>query len=61
MVERNCHLITRVLVVEDEESFSYALSYHVPPVGHQVAVAGRGHRTRSAYVRSQAPTWCCST
>ena len=40
--ERNCHLMTRVLVVEDEESFSDALSYMLRREGYEVAVAGTG-------------------
>ena len=53
--------MTRVLVVEDEESFRDALSYMLRKEGFEVAVAddraGRARGVRPA----RAPTWCCST
>ena len=51
--------MTRVLVVEDEESFSDAISYMLRKEGFEVAVCATGpdaldtfDRTRSAPVRS---------
>ena len=53
--------MTRILVVEDEESFRDALSYMLRKEGFEVD-AGRD-RTGSASRSSTgtAPTWCCST
>ena len=53
--------MTRVLVVEDEESFSDALSYMLRREGFEVAVAAdRAGRARPSST-GPAPTWCCST
>ena len=54
--------MTRVLVVEDEESFSDALSYMLRREGFEVAVAGTGPDALSEFDRSGAdlvlPTSC---
>ena len=55
------HSVTRVLVVEDEESFSDALSYMLRKEGFEVAVADDRPRRRSTSSTATAPTWCCST
>ena len=52
--------MTRVLVVEDEESFSDALSYMLRKEGFEVSVAATGP-ARSRSSTATAPTWCCST
>ena len=52
--ERNCHLMTRVLVVEDEESFSDALSYMLRREGYEVAVAGNGVEALAMFDRNGA-------
>ena len=52
--------MTRVLVVEDEESFSDAISYMLRKEGFEVAVCATA-RTRSTPSTAPAPTWCCST
>ena len=52
--------MTRVLVVEDEESFSDALSYMLRKEGFEVVVAGPGRR-RSPSSTAAAPTSSCST
>ena len=52
--------MTRVLVVEDEESFSDALSFMLRKEGFEVAVAGDGRR-RWRCSTARAPTSCCST
>ena len=52
--------MTRVLVVEDEDSFSDALSYMLRKEGFEVAVC-RPAPTRSTPSTGPAPTWCCST
>ena len=53
--------MTRILVVEDEESFSDALSFMLRKEGFEVAVADdRPRRARRVRPRA-APTWCCST
>ena len=52
--ERNCHLMTRVLVVEDEESFSDALSYMLRREGYEVAVAGSGVEALAMFDRNGA-------
>ena len=52
--ERNCHLMTRVLVVEDEESFSDALSYMLRREGYEVAVAGSGIDALAMFDRNGA-------
>ena len=53
--------MTRVLVVEDEESFSDALSYMLRKEGFDVAVADERGRTPSTSSTGTAPTSCCST
>ena len=52
--------MTRVLVVEDEESFSDALSYMLRKEGYEVAVAATGPTAIEEFDRA-APTSCCST
>jgi two-component system response regulator RegX3 len=46
--------VTRVLVVEDEESFSDALSYMLRREGFEVAVAADGHEALASFDRSGA-------
>jgi two-component system response regulator RegX3 len=46
--------MTRVLVVEDEESFSDALSYMLRREGYEVEVAGNGHEALQVFERSGA-------
>jgi two-component system response regulator RegX3 len=46
--------VTRVLVVEDEESFSDALSYMLRKEGFEVAVAGTGPEALETFDRSGA-------
>jgi two-component system, OmpR family, response regulator RegX3 len=46
--------VTRVLVVEDEESFSDALSYMLRREGYEVEVAADGHEALTAFERSGA-------
>jgi two-component system response regulator RegX3 len=52
--ERNRPLMTRVLVVEDEESFSDALSYMLRREGYEVAVAGSGVDALAMFDRNGA-------
>ena len=52
--------MTRVLVVEDEESYSDALAYMLRKEGFEVSVADTG-RTPSPSSTGPAPTSCCST
>ena len=53
--------MTRVLVVEDEESYSDALAYMLRKEGFEVAIAGdRPGRARPSST-APAPTSCCST
>ena len=52
--ERNRHLMTRVLVVEDEESFSDALSYMLRREGYEVAVAPNGVDALAMFDRNGA-------
>ena len=52
--------MTRILVVEDEVSFSDPLSYLLSKEGFEVAVAENGHEALTAFDRT-APTSCCST
>ena len=53
--------MTRVLVVEDEESFSDALSFMLRKEGFEVGIAVDRHRRRRAVRPDTAPTSCCST
>ena len=53
--------MTRVLVVEDEESFSDALSYMLRKEGFEVADRRDRARRAGASSTATAPTWCCST
>jgi two-component system response regulator RegX3 len=46
--------VSRVLVVEDEESFSDALSYMLRREGFEVAVAANGHEALATFERSGA-------
>jgi two-component system response regulator RegX3 len=46
--------VTRVLVVEDEESFSDALTYMLRKEGYEVAVASNGNEALSEFDRSGA-------
>jgi two-component system response regulator RegX3 len=46
--------MTRVLVVEDEESFSDALSYMLRREGYEVEVAANGHEALQTFDRSGA-------
>jgi hypothetical protein len=50
--------MTRVLLVEDEESFSDARSYLRRKVGFQVAVCPAGPDALAMFGRDGA-TWCC--
>jgi two-component system response regulator RegX3 len=52
--ERIRPLMTRVLVVEDEESFSDALSYMLRREGYEVAVAGSGLDALAMFDRNGA-------
>ena len=52
--------MTRVLVVEDEESYSEALAYMLRKEGFEVAIAADGN-TPSPSSTATAPTSCCST
>ena len=52
--------VTRILVVEDEESFSDALSYMLRREGFEVASPAPGPR-RSPSSTAPVPTWSCST
>ena len=54
--------MTLVLIVEDEESISDALSYLLRKEGFQVAICPRGPaRMRWRPSTATGPTWCCST
>ena len=53
--------VTRVLVVEDEESYSDALAYMLRKEGFEVAVAEHRRRRRWRSSSATAPTSCCST
>ena len=46
--------MTRILVVEDEESFSDPLSYLLRREGYEVAVAADGHQALAEFERSGA-------
>ena len=52
--------MTRVLVVEDEESYSDPLAYMLRKEGFDVALAATGP-ARSRSSPATAPTSCCST
>ena len=52
--------MTHVLVVEDEESISDALSYLLRKEGYDVTVAADGDTALTEFDRS-GPTSCCST
>ena len=54
-------LMTRVLVVEDEESFSDALSYMLRREGFEAVVAASGTGRAGRVRPRRAPTSCCST
>ena len=53
--------MTRVLVVEDEESISDPLSYLLRQEGFEVAVAATGPGRARRSSTAAAPTSCCST
>ena len=53
--------MTRVLVVEDEESYSDALAYMLRKEGFEVAIAADRPRRARASSTATAPTSCCST
>ena len=53
--------LARVLVVEDEESFSDALSYMLRKEGFEVSVAADRHLGADRSSTGPAPTSCCST
>ena len=53
--------MTRVLVVEDEESYSDALAYMLRKEGFEVVGRRRPAPTRSPSSTATAPTSCCST
>ncbi|CAB4670643.1 unannotated protein [freshwater metagenome] len=46
--------MTRILVVEDEESFSEALSFMLRREGYEVAVAGDGHKALEEFDKNGA-------
>ena len=58
---RREHCMTRILIVEDEVSFSDPLSYLLSKEGYEVSVAENGHDALDVVRRDGAPTWCCST
>lgn len=51
--------MTRILVVEDEESISDPLSYLLGKEGYDVALAETGPDALLEFDRA-GPTWCCS-
>ena len=53
--------MTRILVVEDEESFSDPLSYLLRKEGFEVGGRRRPGPPRWRSSTAPAPTWCCST
>ena len=53
--------MTRVLVVEDEESYSDALAYMLRKEGFEVAIAATGPDALDRVRPQPAPTSCCST
>ena len=53
--------MTRILVVEDEESFRDALSYLLRREGFEVEPRRDRARLRSSSSTGTAPTSCCST
>ena len=53
--------MTRVLVVEDEESYREALSYMLAKEGFEVLEAADGAEGIAAVRPGRAPTSCCST
>ena len=53
--------MTRVLVVEDEESYSDALAYMLRKEGFEVAIAADGNERARPSSTATAPTSCCST
>ena len=53
--------MTRVLVVEDEESYSDALAYMLRKEGFDVSRSRPPAPTRSRSSTATAPTSCCST
>jgi len=52
--------VTRLLVVEDEESFSDPLSYVLRREGYDVDVAATGPEALARFDRN-GRTWCCWT
>ena len=46
--------MTRILVVEDEESFSEALSFMLRREGYEVAVSGDGHKALEEFDKNGA-------
>ena len=53
--------MTRVLVVEDEESYREALSYMLSKEGFEVIEAADGAAGHRRSTTGSAPTSCCST
>ena len=53
--------MTRILVVEDEQSFSDPLSYLLRKEGYEVGDRRDRARPRWRSSTGPAPTWCCST
>jgi two-component system, OmpR family, response regulator RegX3 len=53
--------MTRILVVEDEESFRDALSYMLRREGFEVELVDTAARLWSRRSTGTAPTWCCWT
>jgi len=51
--------VTRVLIVEDEESYSDALAYVLGREGFQVSVVATGPDAL-AHSPATGPTWSCS-
>ena len=52
--------MTRILIIEDEESYREALGFMLEREGFEVAVAADGVAGLAEYDRF-GPTWCCWT
>ncbi|GMA32434.1 hypothetical protein GCM10025875_24260 [Litorihabitans aurantiacus] len=52
--------MTRILLVEDEESYRAPLAYRLEKDGFEVVQAATGPDAVEAFAQG-APTWCCST
>lgn len=53
--------MTRILIVEDEESYREPLVYQLTREGYDVSAAASGEEGLELFTKGGHRPWCCST